>query len=202
MLIAVAWSYTAEGLLLLGQDPELAREAAVFVGVQRFCVPGLLTYGALSTYLVSRGIVRPGIVAMVVANLFNGVMSWSLTFGALGLPALGVRGLGISTGLTRLLLPCALALLIVRLKLHVHAWTPWSRRVFERAALARQLALGIPTGLTLALELWAFQFGTVIAGRLGHVSLGAHAIALNLSARSRSWCRSASRSAPRRGSAS
>jgi MATE family multidrug resistance protein len=180
--IAIAWSYTAEGLVLLGQDPELAREAAVFVSVQRFCAPGLLTYGALSTYLVSRGIVRPGIAAMVVANLFNGVMSWSLTFGALGLPALGIRGLGISTGLTRLLLPCALALLIVSLELHANAWTPWSKRIFGRAALGRQLALGIPTGITLALELWAFSFGTVIAGRIGHVALGAHAIALNLSA--------------------
>jgi len=180
--LTIGWSFTEQGLLLLGQDPELAREAAVFVEVQRFGAPCALLYGALSTYLVSRGIVRPGIVVMLVANLFNGVTSWALSFGALGLPALGIRGLGLSTGLTRLLLPCALALLIVSLKLYKQAWTPWSKASFARAALARQLALGVPTGITIALELWAFQFGTVIAGRIGHVSLGAHAIALNLSA--------------------
>jgi multidrug resistance protein, MATE family len=177
-----AWSYTAEGLVLLGQDPELARLAAVFVGVQRFSVFGPLAYGGLSVYLVSRGVVRPGILVMVLANLFNATAGWALTFGALGLPALGIHGLGLSTGLTRLLLLASLALITFGFGLHEGAWTPWSARVFERTALRRQLALGLPTGLTLALELWAFQFGTVVAGRIDHVALGAHAIALNLSA--------------------
>ncbi|MEY4511133.1 MAG: hypothetical protein RLZZ450_3255 [Pseudomonadota bacterium] len=181
-LLVLGWSHTTEGLLLLGQDLELAREAAVFVHAQRFSAPGFMIYAALSTYLVSRGIVRPGIAVMFVANVFNAVTSWALTFGALGLPALGIRGLGLSTGLTRLLLPCAMALLIVRFALHRGAWAPWSKRVFALGPLVRQLALGIPNGITIALELWAFQFGTVIAGRISHVALGAHAIALNLSA--------------------
>lgn len=183
-LLIVGWSYTTEGLLLLGQDLELAREAAVFVDAQRFSAPGFMIYGALNTYLVSRGIARPGIAAMFVANVFNGVTSWALTFGALGLPALGIRGLGLSTGLTRVLLPCAMALLILRYSLHRNAWTPWTKRIFARGPLLRQLSLGVPNGITIALELWAFQFGTVIAGRISHVALGAHAIALNLSATS------------------
>jgi MATE family multidrug resistance protein len=38
----------------------------------------------------------------------------------------------------------------------------------------------LPNGLTYALELWAFQLGTLLAGRLDPVALGAHAITLNL----------------------
>lgn len=178
----LAWSYTAEGLVLLGQDPELAQLAAEFVGIQRFSVPGWIAYNALQVYMVSRGVTRPGIVVMALANVFNLVAGWTLTFGGFGIPALGVQGIGLATGLTRLVLPLTLAGLIFGWRLHEGAWTPWSRAVFDRAALRTQLALGLPTGLTLALELWAFQFGTVLAGRLDHVSLGAHAIALNLSA--------------------
>jgi MATE family multidrug resistance protein len=178
----VAWSYTEQGLILLGQDPELSRLAAEFVRIQRFSVPGFIAYTALQIFMVSRGVTRPGIVVMGLANVFNLSAGWTLTFGGLGLPPMGVEGIGLATGLTRVFLPLSLAAMIFGLRLHVGAWAPWGREVFARSALRRQLALGLPTGVTLALELWAFQFGTVVAGRIDHIALGAHAIALNLSA--------------------
>lgn len=180
LLVAVSWSYSEQGLLWLGQDPELSRMAALYVRTQLFSAPCFLIYSALTNYLSARGIVRIGIVTMVVANLFNALAAWALMLGHLGFPALGIRGAALATGLTELLLPCVTALLIVRLKLHQGAWVPWSRRVLEQKALLRQLKLGLPIGLTLALELWAFQLGTILAGRIDHIALGAHAIALNL----------------------
>lgn len=182
LLGIAAWSYTEQGLLWLGQDPELAALAGRWVAIQRFSVPGFIAYNALQIYMVARGVTRPGIVVMALANVFNLAVGWTLTFGGLGVPALGIEGLGIAIGLTRLVLPITLAALIFGLRLHVGAWTPWRRGVLEPVGLLEQLALGLPVGLTLALELWAFQLGTVIAGLLDHVSLGAHAIALNLSA--------------------
>jgi MATE family multidrug resistance protein len=53
--------------------------------------------------------------------------------------------------------------------------------VFTARALLRQLSLGAPLGLTLGLEMWAFQIGTLLAGRLGALPLAAHGVALNLS---------------------
>jgi len=178
-LVALSWLYTAEVLILLGQGPELAHAAALYVRTQMFSIPAMLVYGALSVFLTSRGIVRPSNVVMVVANLFNALVSWALVFGKWGVPALGIRGAALGIGLTRVVMMLALLTLIVRLDLHRGAWLPWSRRVLERP-LWRQLGLGLPNGFTLALELWAFQIGTLIAGRISHVALGAHAIALNL----------------------
>ena len=178
--VAVGWSYAYEGLLLLGQDPALARMAAEYVDTQLFSAPCFLVYSALSTWLSSRGIVRIGIVAMLVANLFNALATWALMFGKLGLPALGIQGAAISTGLTELMLPTVTAVLVWRFGLHRGAWIPWSRRALSPVGLVPQLKLGLPNGLTLALELWAFQLGTILAGRIDEIALGAHAIALNL----------------------
>jgi len=180
VLVVLGWSYTEEGLLLLGQDAALSRMAALYVRTQLFAAPCYLLYSALTTWLSSRGIVRIGIVTMVVANLFNALAAWALMFGHFGLPALGIRGAALATGMTELLLPCVTALLIVRYDLHRDAWIPWSKRVLDLAPLLRQLKLGVPTGVTLALELWAFQLGTILAGQIDHIALGAHAIALNL----------------------
>ncbi|MDB4971696.1 MAG: efflux family protein [Myxococcaceae bacterium] len=180
LLVASSWLYTTEGLILLGQDPELARMAGLYVRTQLFSAPCYLVYSALSTYLGSRGIVHIGIVVMVCANLFNALVAWTLMFGHFGMPALGIRGAALATGMTELLLPCVTVLLMMRLKLHDGAWVALSRRVLELPPLLRQLELGLPSGLTIALELWAFQLGTLLAGRIDHIALGAHAIALNL----------------------
>lgn len=180
MPVAISWVYTSEGLLLLGQDPALATLAEQYVHAQIFCAPGYLFYTALSTYLSSRGIVWVGIVAMIVANAFNALVAWALMFGNLGLPALGIRGAGLATGLTELLLAAVTAIIVARFLRKSVSFAGLGARVLDRAALVQQLKLGVPSGLTLALELWAFQLGTLLAGRLDHVALGAHAIALNL----------------------
>jgi MATE family multidrug resistance protein len=86
----------------------------------------------------------------------------------------------VATGLTRVVLVLSLAGLIVGLRLHRDAWVPWAPRVFERRALARQLGLGLPVGVTIALEAWAFQLGTLIAGRLDATSLAAHSVVMNM----------------------
>jgi MATE family multidrug resistance protein len=175
-----AWRGTEFGLCALGQSPALAHAAAQYVDAQLFSAPCFLIYSALSTYLSSRGIVHVGILVMLAANLFNALAAWSLMFGHLGMPALGIQGAAIATGLTELLLPTVMALLIVRNKLYAGGWTPWSVRAFAWPGLLRQLRFGLPNGLTYALELWAFQLGTLLAGRLDPVALGAHAITLNL----------------------
>lgn len=180
LLVALSWLYTAEVLILFGQPPAIARAAAVYVQTQMFGIPFMLSYGALAVYLSSRGIVRPGNVVMVVANVFNALVSYPLVLGKWGVPALGIRGAAVGMGLTRVLMVLVMLALIVRLRLYENAWQPWTRRVLDLAAAWRQFALGLSNGLSLGLELWAFQLGTLLAGRIGHVALGAHAIALNL----------------------
>jgi MATE family multidrug resistance protein len=180
LFVTASWLYTSEGLLWLGQDRELSMLAGGYVRTQLFSAPCYILYSALSTYLGSRGIVHIGIIVMVLANLFNALVAWTLMFGHFGFPALGIEGAALATGMTELLLPTVTAILIARLKLHRGGWMPWSRRVLDGPALWRQLKLGFPNGTTIALELWAFQLGTLLAGRIDHVALGAHAIALNL----------------------
>lgn len=180
VIVLLAWSQADLGLRALGQSPALAHAAAQYVNAQLFSAPCFLVYSALSTYLSARGIVHIGMVAMVVANLFNALAAWSLMFGHLGMPALGIRGAALATGLTELLLPTVTALLMLRFKLYRGGWTRWSLRAFAWSGLLHQLRFGLPNGITYALELWAFQTGTFLAGRLDPIALGAHALTLNL----------------------
>ncbi len=178
--VGASWLYTEEVLLALGQSPSLAAQAELYTRAQWFSAPGFLLYGAQATYLQARGIVRPGVIAMVLANLVNALAAWALIFGKLGLPAYGVWGAGLATGLTRAFMALSMFGLIWGLKLAPGALRHWRGSLLDVRGLWAQLALGMPVGVTLALELWAFQLGTLIAGRIGDTELGAHSIAINL----------------------
>ncbi|MCC6641635.1 MAG: MATE family efflux transporter [Deltaproteobacteria bacterium] len=180
LLVSLALWFTEPVLVALGQEPALAEAAGGYIDVQIPTIGALYAYLALRSYLQGRGIVRPALVAMLLANVTNVLFNWVLVFGHLGMPALGLRGSGIATALSRLVLVAALVGLVWAGRLHDGAWTQWSRAALDRAALRRILAYGLPIALQMGFEVWAFSAATLLAGRLGAASVAAHTIALNL----------------------
>jgi MATE family multidrug resistance protein len=178
--LAVLWLFTEEFLLATGQDAELAALAQRYVLVQIPSIACHMVYMALRGYLQGRAIMNPALWVMVFANIVHIFGNWVLIFGHLGAPALGVVGAGIATSLTRALALAALAWITLGLRLHEGAWRPWSRQAFAPAGLRRVLALGLPVGLQVGLEVWAFQIATLMAGRLGVGELAGHQIVLNM----------------------
>lgn len=178
------WLWTEEVLLLAGQTPTLARMAHDYVIVQVVSVPAFLGFTVLRSYLQARSIVAPTLWVTLIANLLNAGFNYVLIHGELGFPRLGLTGAGVATGLTRTLLFVLLALVIWRGRLYVGAWRPWSRLALAPRGLGQIFALGLPVGVQLGLEMWAFQLATLFAGWLGEKQLAAHVVALNLASMS------------------
>lgn len=177
---ALLWLVTGPALELAGQDPTLAAMAHDYVLMQLPSVFGFLGFMVLRSYLQGRSIVAPAMWVTLLANVFNALLNWVLIFGELGAPAMGLRGAGIATGVTRSLMLVALALWIWRAGLQRGAWTPWSRAALAPAGLLEIVRFGLPVGVQLGLEMWAFQAATLFAGWLGEAELAAHTIAINL----------------------
>jgi MATE family multidrug resistance protein len=174
------WLLTDPVLRAAGQAPHLSAMARDYVLVQLPSAFAFLGFTALRSYLQGRGIVAPAMWVVLIANLLNVAANWALIHGHLGLPALGLTGAGIATGLTRSLMLVMLALFTFRAGLHRGAWQPWSRAAVDRAGVAAIVRLGVPVGVQLGLEVWAFQAATLLAGWLGEAELAAHTIVLNV----------------------
>lgn len=174
------WLVTEPVLLLVGQSPTLARMAHDYVLVQAPSVFAFLGFTAVRSYLQGRGVTAPAMWITLVVNVLNVLFNWMLIHGHLGFPALGLLGAGIATGISRSLMFVLLVLVVWRWRLHADAWQPWSRAAFAAAGLLEILRFGVPVGLQLALEVWAFQIATLFAGWLGDADLAAHTIVLNL----------------------
>jgi MATE family multidrug resistance protein len=120
-------------------------------------------------------------MAVQIAGLaLKVVLNYALIFGRLGLPRLGAVG-------------CGLASLIVLWALFLMGWAftrldpAYRRFAIGRArprweALREHLHLGIPIGLSYALESTSFSFMTLLIARLGTSVMGGHQIISNLAA--------------------
>jgi MATE family multidrug resistance protein len=184
LLVAAPILLTAEAanwsLRYWGLPPEVLRLAVPYFSTVTWSLLPLLLYAAFRRYLQAMGLVAPVTFALVSANLINVAANWVFIFGHLGLPALGVPGSAIATFLSRLYMASVLFGAVVWQSRRLHPGLFHVSWRYDRVAVGRLFALGLPAAAQTTLELGVFSAATVLAGRVGTNALAAHQIALNL----------------------
>ena len=178
--IGVAMLLTGPGLILLGQPPNVAELAARYNFYKLPVIPCFLIFAALRQYLQGRTLMSPSTIVMWVGNGVHVPLSTCLIFGGAGLPALGIEGAAIAESITFGLLVAGLIVWTRAFRCHAGAWRPWSRESYAAAGLVQVVRLGIPVGMQIAFEAWAFSIAAFMAGWIDKDAVGSHQIALNL----------------------
>ncbi|PIT77967.1 MATE family efflux transporter [Limnohabitans sp. G3-2] len=144
-------------------------------------VPSLLfrLYGTLNQSLGHPRLVT-GLQA--AALLVKVPLSFALTFGVSGVPGLGVVGCAWATLAVNLLMMLA-GLWLLRTQDIYRPYRLWQRpEKPDGAVLRRFLALGVPAGLSIMVEVTSFTLMALFIARLGAVALASHQIAASLAA--------------------
>lgn len=178
-----------------GLHPAVLQLTQPYLDILAWSIPPLLLYASFRRYLQGMGVVRPVMVALVLANVLNAFVNWLLIFGRLGAPALGVRGSAWATVGARVVMAGVLAAVIMfrerrlvrdttlklrdRRNAHPIAWRTHGWHV-DLGPMRRLLALGLPAASQVTLEVGVFAAATALAGRLAPSALAAHQIAINL----------------------
>jgi len=178
--VSAFWALTGPGLVLLGQDPEIAGLSQTYNAIRAPSVVFFLVFTALRSWLSGRNLVAPAMWVSVFVNALNLFFGWALIFGRFGFPRLGLVGAAWVASLVTVVQPLLLLWLIRATGIHEGAWRPWDRRSFERSGLAQILRLGLPVGVQYSLEGWAWSLSTMMAGWIGTSALAGHIIVLNL----------------------
>lgn len=176
-LVVLALSSSMSGW---GIHPDVLRFAQPYLNILAWSVPPLLLYAAFRRYLQGMGVVRPVMIALFTANVFNAVANWVLIFGKFGAPAMGVRGSAWATVMAR----AAMAVFLFGVVLHrEHRRRPGlfeTSLAIEISRIRKLVGLGLPAAAQVTLEVGAFAAATALAGRLAPAALAAHQIAINL----------------------
>lgn len=163
----------APGLRLLGQPEALLADAATWTATAAWGVPAMLVFSALRQALQALGIMRPATVAIILANVLNALGDWVLIYGL----DMGAFGAALATAASQYVLAgLTLWLAWGDLAPYLRGW----REALSVRALAGLIAIGIPLGVQMAMEAWAFHLSGLMMGWLGPTAIAANAVVLNL----------------------
>lgn len=176
-LVMVAFAFAEPALSLLGQPRDLLAPAGAYCRALIWGVPGLLGFAVCRQFMQALGRVRPGTIAVLLANGVNAGLNWILIHGKLGMPALGALGSGYATAASQWFMLAAM-LWLGREAFRGH-WLGWRERL-EWRSLRRVFGIGLSLGFQIGLEVWAFHAAGLMIGWLGPAPLAAHAVAISL----------------------
>lgn len=179
--------YAASRFLhLLGAEAQVIDAARPFLLTLGWGLLPLMIYGAFQKYWQGFEIALPFTIIILGTNVLNLIFVLLLVPGRYGLPAFGAQGAALST------LICRLGTLFAALGLTAYLWKkrsfsdrPWSylwRLLFtvDKEMMRRLVKLGLPAASQILLEVFAFNFTTMIVTRLGATILATHHIVLNI----------------------
>ncbi len=139
-------------------------------------------FASMTLRLFSEGIGRtqPILLVSLPGLLVNIAANYALIFGHWGFPALGALGCGIATalGMWVMLAGMLLFLLLDRRYRAYHLFRRWAWPDWR--IMRPLLALGLPIGAGLFLEMAVFAAVALLLGTLGAVAAAAHQVALNV----------------------
>jgi multidrug resistance protein, MATE family len=165
-----------------GLPPEVLILAGPYLAIVAWSLPPLLLYVAFRRYLQAMNVVHAVTYTLIAANLVNVAANWMLIEGHLGAPTLGVRGAAYATLLSRIAMAAALFGVILRRERHTVPRLADTSLALDVGRVRQLVALGLPAGGQMLLEVGVFATATALAGRVSATALAAHQIAINMAA--------------------
>jgi MATE family multidrug resistance protein len=165
-----------------GQDPEITTHAASFLLILMWGMVPMIAASVLRIFVSALG--RPTIATAItfLALFVNALGNWSLVFGHLGMPALGLQGSALSSVITSTVMLIAYIIVIQtdrRLRRY-HLFGNWWRSEWPR--FWEMLRIGTPIGLIILAEAGLFTGAAFLMGRIGEAQLAGHTLALQIAA--------------------
>ncbi|XP_064650008.1 multidrug and toxin extrusion protein 1-like [Lineus longissimus] len=161
-------------LVAMGQDREIARIAGEYITWMMPALPAIFVQEIMLQYLRCQNILLPTVIIGAI-----GIGTCALThYLFLYVFDFGYIGSAVSQLISFYLMAILLVLYTLISKVFKPTWGGWTVDVFYDWGVFLKMAMaGL---LMVGLEWWSFEIGTVLAGLLGSVPLGAQSIAFQV----------------------
>lgn len=174
--IAGIWLSSEHIFLLLGQEPALAKHAALFLRGLLPGAPAYLIFECAKKFLQAQGNMHASTYVLLIVSPLNFLLTYQLVWNKyIGLGFIGAP-LATSISYWSMLL---LFILYIRFVDGYQGWGGWSRDSLTGWTVFMKLAL--PGIMMVCTEWWAFEVISLAASYLGTVALAAQSIVVQTS---------------------
>ncbi|PWA71787.1 MATE efflux family protein [Artemisia annua] len=158
IIISIIWFFTEPILLLLQQDPEISKMAALYI---KYLIPGLFAFGLLSNmlrFLQTQSIVSP----LLLCSVAPLILHIGITYVLVNWTSLAYVGAPLATSISLWLSVFMLAGYVLFTAQFKETWRGFSLESFNYVFVSLKLAL--PSAAMVCLEHWAFELLVLLAG--------------------------------------
>nr|VDC76778.1 unnamed protein product [Brassica rapa] len=181
ILISIFWFFTEPVFGLIGQDPNISRQAALYMKYQ---APGLLAYGFLQSivrFCQTQSIVTPLVIFSFVPLVINIGIAYVLVY----LAGLGFIGAPIATSISLWIAFLSLGTYVICSDNFKETWTGFSLEPFSYVVI--NLTLSLPSAAMVCLEYWAFEILVFLAGLMPNPEITTSLVAICVNTESISY---------------
>lgn len=181
VMLVTAMTVLYFNLANIGQPEELMPLIRPYFIVNLISVPFVGVFNTLKQFFDGITRTKVSMWVMIAGNVVNILFNWLLIYGVGGFPEMGLLGAGIATMSSRIIMPLALAAIIMFHKRYRHYRRDIANSRINRADFIEMNRMGWPVALQLGMETAAFSLSCVMVGWLGTIPLAAHQIMITIS---------------------
>lgn len=182
ILYALVYGVSISLIDHLGQSPDVVMYAKPYLNYLGFSIIPLMIFQAFKQFTEGLGFTKQAMMISIWGNVLNVIIGIVLVKGMFGITPMGVKGVGISTLLDRILMACVMGTYVFRSKNFKIYLTAFKFNVIDKLRINQIIKLGAPVAMQYSFEISAFSGAGIIIGTIGKVELAAHFTALSLAA--------------------
>lgn len=164
----------------LNQPPEVVALAIPYLSIITYSLIPMLIFQTFKQFAEGLSKTPVAMTVIIIMNVVNILLNYLFIYGHGGFPVLGLRGAGLATLCSRILMMVSIAGYIY--------YAPYFRKYrdgfliknYSKSLFNRLLSIGLPSGAQFIFEVAAFDFSLVMMGWHGVKTQAAHQIAINL----------------------
>jgi MATE family multidrug resistance protein len=182
----VLYGFVYLGTLLvidhLGQTPEVVAYAKPYLGYLSFSIIPLMIFQTFKQFAEGLGFTKQAMFVSIWGNVINVILGIIFVKGMFGIAPMGVKGVGLSTLIDRILMAMVMSIYVMR-SAHFKLYIQKFKLGFaDKIRSIKIIKIGAPVALQYAFEISAFSGAAVLIGTIGAVEQAAHQVAINLAA--------------------
>jgi MATE family multidrug resistance protein len=164
----------------LHQSPLVVAQARPFLMLLALSLIPMLIFSTFKQFAEGLGFTKQAMMISVWGNVINIVLGTIFVKGWLGVPPMGIRGVGYSTLIDRSIMAVVMFVYVMRsahFKKYIQGFVAGS---INRVRSIQIIKIGLPVAFQFVFEVSAFAGAGFIIGAISPVALAAHQVALSM----------------------
>ena len=172
-IVIAAYSLLYINIGNLNQPEELLPLMRPYFLILLASLPFVILFNSFKQFTDTVAATKTALWVIIIGNFTNVVMNYLLIFGVCGFPEMGLKGAGIATLLSRVLMVLLFVMFIIGQKRFSSYKSGFKARRSKRSDVKKLFKVGTPLAVQMGMETASFSLASLLMGWIGAVELAA-----------------------------